>query len=96
MVDLLRALHFRRVVREILVHGEGKDETAPLVHALVGLDRECEVEDVVRVREVGLHRRAERELAEIYRIRKRVSVGWGVKGVKVGWKDLAGPAAAPL
>ena len=59
MVNLLRALHFRRIVREVLVDGEGEAEAAAFVHAFVGLDGEGEVEDVVRVREGGLHRAAE-------------------------------------
>ena len=56
MVDLLAALHFRRVMREILVDGEVEVEAAALVHAFVGLDGQYEGEDVVRVRESGFHR----------------------------------------
>lgn len=58
MVDLLRALDFRRVVGEVLIDLEVEVEAAALVHALVRVDGELEVEDVVRVGEVRLHCRA--------------------------------------
>ena len=60
MINLLHAFHLRWVMREILIDREGKAECSALVHALVGLDREGEVEDVVCVREVRLHCAAER------------------------------------
>ena len=60
MVDLLCALDFWRVVGEVLVDLEVESEASSLVHALVGVDREFEVEDIVGVREVRLHRCAER------------------------------------
>ena len=43
-------------MREVLVDGEVEVEGPAFVHALVGLDRECEVEDVVGVGEGCLHR----------------------------------------
>lgn len=55
MVDLLLALDFRRVVGEILVDGEAELERATFVHALVRVDGEDEVEEIVRVRECRLH-----------------------------------------
>lgn len=66
MVYLLRAFHFRRVMREVLVHSESEDERAALVHALVGLDRKCEIQDVVGVRECHFHCVSQRELLEVY------------------------------
>ena len=65
VVDLLGAFHFGRVVREILVDDKGEVEGAAAVHALVGLDGEGEVEDVVGVGEGGAHGAAEGELGEI-------------------------------
>lgn len=60
MVDLLCALDFWRVVWEVLVDLEVESEASALVHALVRVDCELEVEDIVGVGEVRLHRRAER------------------------------------
>lgn len=57
VVDLLLALDLGRVVREVLVDAEIEQEAPALVDALVRLDREREVEDVVRVGHVDLHRR---------------------------------------
>lgn len=65
MVDLLAALDLWRVVREVLVDGESEGERAGLVHALVGLDGQREVLDVVRVGEGHFHGAWERELGEI-------------------------------
>ncbi|KAJ8107795.1 hypothetical protein OPT61_g8616 [Boeremia exigua] len=65
VVDFLRALDLGRVVREVLVDGEAEVEAPALVHALVWVDGEREVEDVVWVWEVRLHRRAEGEFFEI-------------------------------
>ena len=65
MVDLLRTLDFRRIVREVLINGEAEVEAPALVHALVWVDGERKVEDVVWVREVCLHCCAERELLQI-------------------------------
>ena len=65
MVYLLRALDFWRIVREVLVDVEVEVECAAFVHALVGLYREDEVEDVIRVGERGFHCRAEGEFGEI-------------------------------
>ena len=69
MVDFLRALHFRWVVGEVLVNGESKVEDPAFVHALVRLDGQCEVEDVVRVGEVCAHGRAEGEFRNIWKAR---------------------------
>lgn len=61
MVDLLCAFDFGRVMWEILVDREAEVEHATLVHALVGLDGESEVEDVVGVGEGHFHRASEGE-----------------------------------
>lgn len=66
MIDLLGAFHLWRVVREILVDLEGESKASSRVHALIGLDGEGEVEDVVGVGEFSAHRRPEGEFAEIY------------------------------
>lgn len=55
VVDLFAALHLGRLVREVGCDVEGEAELAALVHALVRLDVEDEVEDIVWVRELGLH-----------------------------------------
>lgn len=55
MVYLLRALDFRRFVREALADCECEVEFAAFVHALVWLDREGEVERVVWIGEVCFH-----------------------------------------
>ena len=55
MVDLLRALDFGGVMWKVLVYGESEVKNASLVHPLVRFDSECEVEDVIRVREVRPH-----------------------------------------
>ena len=52
-------------MRKVLVDSECKVEASTLVHALVGLNREREVKDIVWIREVCLHRRAECEFGEI-------------------------------
>jgi hypothetical protein len=65
MINLLRALHFWRVMREVLVNTEIEMERATLVHALVGLDRKRKVEDIVRIREIHLHRASEGQLLQI-------------------------------
>jgi hypothetical protein len=65
MVDLLRALDFGRVVWEVLVDCEAKYEASAFVHALVGVDGQGKIEDIVGVGEVRFHRRAERELFEV-------------------------------
>lgn len=56
VVDLLRALDFRWIVRKVLVDLEVEVEAAALVHALVRVDCELEVQNVVGVGEVRLHR----------------------------------------
>ena len=66
MVDLLCALDLRRLMREVLVDGEVEAEAAVLVHAFIRLDRECEVEDIIGVWEVGLHRTTKGEFREVY------------------------------
>lgn len=65
MVYLLRALYFRRVMREVLVDSEGEVEAAPLVHALIRVDRKSKVEDVVWVGELGVPSSARLKLFEI-------------------------------
>ena len=55
MIDLLRALDLGRIMREVLVDGEGEGESPAFVHALVGFDRQREVEDVVGVGESHFH-----------------------------------------
>lgn len=66
MINLLGTLDLWRVVGEILVHGETKVEHAALVHALVRLDGQGEVEDVVRVGEGHFHGISEGEFLEVY------------------------------
>lgn len=56
VVDLLLTAHLWRVVGEVLVDVEVEGEFAALVHALVGLDAQYKIEDIVRVREFGFHR----------------------------------------
>ena len=68
MVNLLAALHFGRIVREILVDREREVERAALVHPLVWLDRQREVLDVVRVREGHGHCAWEREFREVWTV----------------------------
>ena len=58
MVDLLFAFDFWRLMREVLVDGEGEVEDAAFVQAVVGCQGEDEVEDVVGIREVRFHRAA--------------------------------------
>jgi hypothetical protein len=55
MVDLLQALDLWRIMREVLVDGEAEVEGAGLVHALVRVDGQGEVENVVRTGEVRAH-----------------------------------------
>ena len=55
MVDLLFAFHFGRIMWEVLIDGEGEMEGSAFVHALIRLDRKCEVEDVVWVGKGGFH-----------------------------------------
>ena len=50
---------------EILVYCEGEAEGAVLVHALVWVDVEDEVEDVVRIGELGTHGVAQGELGNV-------------------------------
>lgn len=50
---------------EVLVDRKVKRKLSAAVHALVGLDREDEVEEIVGVREVDGHRLAECELSYI-------------------------------
>lgn len=65
VVDLLFALDFRRLVREVLADGEGEVELAAFVQALVGSDGEGEVEDIVGVLEGCLHGAREGEFGKI-------------------------------
>jgi hypothetical protein len=59
MVNLLRTLNLRRIMREILVHGETEMERATFIHALVGFDGKSEVQDVVGVRKGHFHSASE-------------------------------------
>ena len=65
MVDFLLAFDFGRIVREVLVDGKAEAEAAALVHALVRVDVQGEVEDVVGVGELGAHGVAEGELGDV-------------------------------
>lgn len=65
MIYLLRALDLWWIVGKILVDSKAKVERSAFVHAFIGFDRECKVEDIVRIREFGLHGAAERELRKI-------------------------------
>lgn len=49
MIDLLRTFHLRRVMWEVLIDSEVEVERSTLVHALVRLDGERKVQDVVGV-----------------------------------------------
>jgi hypothetical protein len=59
VIDFLCTLDFRRIVGKVLVDLEIENEAAALVHALVWLDGQGEVQNVVRIGEIGLHGRAE-------------------------------------
>lgn len=65
MIDLLLAVDLGRLVGKRLRDRKPKLEDPALVHALIGLDVEEEVEDVVAVGEVGAHGRRERHLGDI-------------------------------
>lgn len=65
MVYFLTAPDLRWLVWKVLVDVEIESKLAVAIHALVGLDRQDKVEDVVWIREVGSHGRAEGELGEI-------------------------------
>lgn len=65
MINLLRTLDLGRVMREVLVDVETEMERAAFIHALVGLDREGEVQDVVGVGEGHFHRASEGEFLKI-------------------------------
>lgn len=96
MVDLLRALHFRRVVGEVLVYGEGEVEDAAFVHALVWLDRESEIKDVIGVRKGRAHGGAEGEVGDVC-CRRRLAYGYTViRGVEKAWQYLFVPVAGLL
>lgn len=49
----------------IVVHGEREEEAAALIHALIWLDRKCEIKDVVWICEVCLHRASQDQFVEI-------------------------------
>lgn len=65
MIDLLRTLDLGRVMWEVLIDSEVEVEGAALVHALVGLDGENEVQDIVRIGEGHFHRATEGEFIEV-------------------------------
>jgi hypothetical protein len=66
VIDLLRALHLRRVVREVLVDDKTEVETTAPIETLVGIDCEGEVEDIVRVWESCAHVITKGKLREIF------------------------------
>lgn len=66
VVDLLSALNLGRVMREVLVDREVEMEDTTLVHALVRLDTQGEVQDIIGVGEGHFHRVAEGQLLEIW------------------------------
>ena len=53
-------------MRIVLVNVERKGEAAAFVHALIRLNSQNKVEDIVRIWEVCLHGAAERNLCDIY------------------------------
>jgi hypothetical protein len=55
MVNLLRTLDLRRLMRETLADRKCEVKSATLVHALVGFDSECEVKGIIGVWEVCFH-----------------------------------------
>lgn len=61
VVDLGYAFYFWRLVWEVLADVEGEVEGATFVHALVGCDCECELQDVVGIGERRCHGAAQRE-----------------------------------
>lgn len=65
MINFLRTLDLRRIMREVLINREGEVEDAAFVHSLVGLDGKCEVKDVVGVGEGHFHGAAEGEFLEV-------------------------------
>jgi hypothetical protein len=65
MIDLLRAFDLRWIVGEVLVHDEREVEHTTLVHSLVWLDRQSEVEDVIGVGEGHFHRAPEGEFLQV-------------------------------
>ena len=67
MVDLFFTFDFRWLVWEVLADCEGEIEDTAFVQAFVGCECECEVQDVVGIREVCLHRRAEGKFREIWK-----------------------------
>lgn len=76
VVDLLLAFHFGRVVRIVLVDVEVEVKRPGLVHALVRLDAEHELQLVVGIRERRLHRRAQSHLREICTDRVSQAFEW--------------------
>lgn len=53
-------------MRKVLVDSEAEVESPPFIHALVRVDSQGKVEDIVGIREVGFHRAAEGELVEVW------------------------------
>ena len=54
MIDPLGAFDLWWIVWEVLVDGESKREAPPLIHALVWLDSEIEVENIIWIWEMNL------------------------------------------
>ena len=65
VVDFLRALDLWRLVRKVLRNDKGEVEDAAFVHAFVGRYGQREVQNVVWIGKVRLHRAAEREFREV-------------------------------
>lgn len=65
MINFLRTLDLRRIMREVLINREGEVEDAAFVHSLVGLDGKCEVENIVGVGKGHFHGAAKGEFLEV-------------------------------
>lgn len=51
----------------VIIHGECEDKAASFIHALVRFDRKSKVQDIIGIREGGLHGTAEGQFSEICR-----------------------------
>ena len=52
-------------MRESLGDGEREMKPSAFVHTFVGLDRKCEVEGIIGIREIGLHGTGKGKLGKI-------------------------------
>lgn len=68
MINFLGAFHLGWIVREVLVDCKGERKAASFVHALVWLDGESEIEDIVTIGEVNAHCQSEGEFVQIYQV----------------------------